>query len=107
MDRYKRQEMIRGWNPQVVRTANVMVVGAGTTGNEVTKNLTLLGISRITVVDMDRVEEVNLSRSVLFRDGDIGQPKAEVVAKRAIELNPDVELEGLTANAVFNVGCLE
>lgn len=105
--RYDRQEMIKGWDPKVIRGANILVIGAGTTGNEVIKNLVLLGIGRITVVDMDMVEEVNLSRSVLFRDADIGEPKAEIVAKRAMELNPDVQVIGRTCNVIYGIGNLD
>ena len=46
--------------------ARVMVVGCGALGNEVLKNLVLMGIRHIVVVDFDTVEADNLSRSVLF-----------------------------------------
>ena len=42
---------------------------------------------------MDEIEHSNLSRCVFFRDGDEGQSKAEIVAKRAMELNSDVKVE--------------
>ncbi len=107
MERYARQEMIPGWNPQVVHSAKVMVAGAGTTGNELVKNLALVGIGKIVIVDTDVVEEVNLSRSVLFRKHDIGQPKAGVLAQRATEINPDVEAAGLSADIIHDLGSRE
>ena len=57
-----------------------LVVGAGALGNEVLKNLALLGVGTVYVVDFDEIEESNLTRSVLFRAEDCGRPKAEVAA---------------------------
>ena len=54
----------------VDRGVNVMVVGCGALGNEVLKNLTLMGVQHIVAVDFDRVEIGNLTRSVLFRKTD-------------------------------------
>lgn len=73
-----------------------LVVGAGALGNEVIKNLALMGVGHLDVVDRDRIEASNLTRSVLFCTPDIqqhidaGTPKAVFAARRAGELNPDV-----------------
>lgn len=83
---------------------HLFVVGAGTTGNEVIKNLVLLGVGRITIVDFDSIEEVNLSRSVLFRDADIRKSKARIAATRAKELNPAVQIEGIDGDVVYDFG---
>ena len=40
------------------------------------KNLALLGVGTVVVVDLDSVENSNLSRCVLFREADEGRPKA-------------------------------
>ena len=53
-----------------VKNAHVLVAGAGALGNEVVKNLALFGVGHITVVDFDRIEVSNLTRSVLFREED-------------------------------------
>ena len=66
----------------------MLVVGAGALGNEIIKNLALLGVGRVFVADRDRIERSNLSRSVLFREADCGRSKAEVAAERARELFP-------------------
>jgi adenylyltransferase/sulfurtransferase len=73
-----------------LRSAKVLVVGAGALGNEIVKNLALLGVGTIVVVDLDVVENSNLARCVLFREEDQGKPKASLVCARAEELNPDV-----------------
>jgi adenylyltransferase/sulfurtransferase len=79
-------------------------VGAGALGNEVLKNLALLGVGRIWIVDFDHVEAGNLARSVLFRAEDAGRPKAEVAAKRARELNPEIQVMPLYADVIEDVG---
>ena len=58
-----------------------VVVGAGAPGNEVVKNLGLLGAGAVVVIDPDKVEPSNLSRSVFFRAADCGCPKAEALCR--------------------------
>ena len=80
--------------PGEPRTA--LVVGAGALGNEVVKNLALIGVERLLVVDRDHVEASNLTRSILFCTPDIQHhierrtPKSVFVAQRVREINPDV-----------------
>jgi adenylyltransferase/sulfurtransferase len=75
-----------------------LVVGAGALGNEVMKNLALIGVARMWIVDRDHVEASNLTRSILFCTPDITDhiashsPKAELAAARIAEINPDVEV---------------
>lgn len=90
--RYDRQELITWWEQDRLRSSRVLVVGAGALGNEIVKNLTLLGVGSIVVIDMDTVENSNLARCVFFREGDEGRLKAEVVAEAAHRMNPDVEV---------------
>ena len=66
-DRYARLRLIPWWDQERLKNATIMVVGAGAIGNELIKNLTLLGIGRILVYDMDAIESTNLTRSVLYR----------------------------------------
>lgn len=90
--RYHRQELITWWDQERLRDSRVLVVGAGALGNEVVKNLVLVGVGSIDVVDMDHIEHSNLSRCVFFREGDEGGLKAQVLVDRAASLNPDVSL---------------
>ncbi len=102
-DRYTRLRQL-GWDMELLRTASVLVVGAGALGNEVLKNLALLGVGRILVVDMDRIEDTNLARSALFRPGDVGRLKAEVAAERVRDLNPDVAIMACTGTVQEAIG---
>lgn len=90
-DRYLRIREL-GWDTNRLQKAKVLVVGAGALGNEVLKNLALLGVGNIWVVDMDHIESHNLTRTVLFRESDIGFSKAEVAAQRIREINPAIQI---------------
>lgn len=92
-DRYTRIRQL-GWDLERLQNAYALVVGAGALGNEVLKNLALLGWGHIVVVDMDAIEASNLARSVLFRQSDVGPDSFKVVAaaRRVRELNPDVHI---------------
>ena len=92
-DRQGTFQFISWWEREKVEKAKIMVVGAGALGNEVIKNLALMGIGNIFIVDFDEIELANLSRSVLFRETDTGRKKAEVAAARAKEINPNVHVQ--------------
>ena len=75
-----------------------LVVGAGALGNEVVKNLALLGVTAVWIADRDRIERSNLTRSILYCTRDIddqiarGVAKAVFAAERVREINPDVRV---------------
>lgn len=89
-----------------VKEARILVAGAGALGNEVVKNLALFGVGHIYVVDFDKIEISNLTRSVLFREEDAlnHRNKAEVVAARAREINPQIEVIPIVGNLFSDVG---
>jgi adenylyltransferase/sulfurtransferase len=103
-DRYSRLRLISWWRQERLSSARVLVVGAGALGNEVMKNLALLGLGTTYLIDLDVVEPSNLSRSVLFRDEDAGQPKAHVAARRARELNGEITIVPIHGDVITDVG---
>ena len=103
-DRYARMRLIAWWDQQRISTAKIMVVGAGALGNEVLKNLALLGVGTIHIVDFDQVQPSNLTRSVLFRQQHTGMNKAAVAASMAGELNPDCQLIAHDADVIHDIG---
>lgn len=104
VDRYARHRLIDWWDQERLLNARVLVAGAGAIGNEVIKNLALLGVGHLLIVDRDVVELSNLTRSVLFRAEDRGSFKAQVAARRATEINPDIEVRFLAGDLEFDVG---
>ena len=89
-----------------VKNAKVLVAGAGALGNEALKNLALFGVGNIFIVDYDKIEYSNLTRSILFRpeDADRGFSKAEVAAKRLREINPDIHVQAICGDLATDVG---
>ena len=103
-DRYSRLQLIAWWDQQKLSNARVLVVGAGALGNEVLKNLALMGVGQVYIIDFDEIEESNLTRSVLFRKRDCGRSKAETAAEALADLNPDVTTVPMMANVLTEVG---
>lgn len=98
--------MSTGFRQDQISAAQVMVVGCGALGNEVLKNLVLMGVRHIVVVDFDMVEIGNLSRSVLFSKADADQKrlKTEVATERLRQINPDVEIKTICGDVAYDVG---
>ena len=86
--------LLSWFEKEKVKNARVLVAGCGALGNEVVKNLALFGVGHIVVADFDRIELSNLTRSVLFREADamVHEFKADVVARRAMEINPQIKV---------------
>jgi adenylyltransferase/sulfurtransferase len=103
-DRLGTFDFISWWDREKVQNAKVMVVGAGALGNEVIKNLALMGIGNIFIVDFDKIELANLSRSVLFRETDNNRSKAEIAAARAKAVNPSVNVQYINGDITTKLG---
>ncbi len=90
---FARQQLIDGWDQDVVNNGCIMIVGVGALGCEIAKDFALMGIGKLILVDLDTIETSNLSRQMLFRPGDEGRPKAEVAAERLKEMNPFINID--------------
>lgn len=108
-DRYERLTAIDWWDGTLIRGARAIVAGAGALGNEVVKNLVLLGWGTVVVVDRDVVEASNLTRSLFFNTADVGDLKAPALAESAMRLNPDSRVLGLAGDlrAVLSAGLVQ
>jgi adenylyltransferase/sulfurtransferase len=76
-----------------LKSASVLVVGAGGLGSPLALYLAAAGIGRIGLVDFDRVDESNLQRQVLYGTASVGKPKLEAAAERLRDLNPHVRVD--------------
>jgi adenylyltransferase/sulfurtransferase len=86
-----------------VRELRVAVIGLGALGNEVVKNLALAGTGHLIIIDPEIVCERNLPRSIFFRVGAVGRPKAEVIAEILRSQYPDTQVTEYTCE-VADVG---
>jgi molybdopterin/thiamine biosynthesis adenylyltransferase len=68
------------------------------------KTLALLGVGHVLIADLDRIENSNLSRSILYRATDNGAFKADVAARAAREIYPDMKVHSFTGNVVYDLG---
>jgi adenylyltransferase/sulfurtransferase len=102
--RFSRFGLIEWWDQQKLHEAKILVVGAGAIGNEVLKNLALLGIGQILVIDLDQIEHSNLTRSVLFRPSDVGRAKAAIAAERIREIYDGCVIQEFCGNVMHEMG---
>ena len=73
--------------------SKVLIIGAGGLGSPVSIYLTLAGIGKIGIIDMDTVEISNLQRQILHSTDRVGQPKVISAVMTLSALNPDVKIE--------------
>src|ERR1041385_6051014 len=102
-DRFSRFRLIGWWDQEKLRSARVLVIGAGALGNEILKNLALLGFASIVVVDLDSIDATNLSRSILYRAADVGRRKSDVAADAVRNIFPEAQVHPITANVVHGM----
>lgn len=76
-----------------LRKSHVLVVGLGGVGAYAAEQMARAGIGKLTIVDGDVVNVSNRNRQLLALQSTLGRPKAEVMAERIRDINPEVELE--------------
>jgi len=89
-----------------LKSASVLLVGAGGLGSPLALYLAAAGIGRIGIVDFDVVDQSNLQRQVLHSTADVGRPKLESARDRIRAINPNVEVE-LFSTRLSSVNALE
>ena len=96
MTRYARHSILPGFGMAAqgrLKSASILVIGAGGLGAPLLQYLTAAGLGRIGIIDPDRVALSNLQRQVLFSSEDIGRLKVEAAAQRLRNLNPNVHFD--------------
>jgi len=92
--KYDRQERLALWDQHIIENSTILIAGVGGTGSELAKNLALLGIGSLVLVDDDTIEFSNLNRQMLFGERDVGKKKAKIAKKRIQDqFNPNIEIK--------------
>ncbi|KAI7945201.1 hypothetical protein MJO28_010896 [Puccinia striiformis f. sp. tritici] len=94
---YDRQ--IRLWGVEAqnrMRRSSVLMINLRGITTEACKNIVLAGVGSITILDDLNVSVEDLGSGFFFRDEDIGLKRVEVAKKRINNLNPRVEVIGIT-----------
>src|SRR5690349_5500512 len=102
-DRYDRQleyfgelaggGVDRGACQARLREARVVVIGLGGLGAWATWALAAAGVGHLVGIDGDVVEPSNLNRQTLYREEDVGQPKAVATARTLAAFNSSITFE--------------
>lgn len=95
LERYARHIVLReigGAGQERLKSAHVVVIGAGGIGSPALQYLAAAGIGQLTVIDDDKVDLSNLQRQTLFGDADIGVPKVDAAARALYRINPHVSV---------------
>ncbi len=75
-----------------LKNANVLVVGLGGVGAYAAEMIARAGVGRMTIADADTVAHSNINRQLVALHSTIGRAKAEVLADRLRDINPQIEL---------------
>ncbi len=78
---------------QRLKSARVLVVGAGGLGSPTLLYLAAAGVGTLGIVDFDVVDESNLQRQIIHGTSEIGRPKAQSARESLRETNPFVTVE--------------
>lgn len=75
-----------------LQQAHVLVVGLGGVGAYAAEMICRAGVGRMTIVDADTVQPTNINRQLPALHSTMGREKAEVLAARFKDINPDIQL---------------
>ncbi|MCR6693137.1 MAG: ThiF family adenylyltransferase, partial [archaeon YNP-LCB-003-016] len=96
LERYDRQIRINGFGEsgqRRLKSARVLIAGAGGLGFPISVYLVAAGVGTVRIVDCENVELSNLNRQLLHWDRDIGRRKVESAREKLREINPTVNVE--------------
>lgn len=95
-DQFIRTRLLVGDEPlERLKRARVAVFGVGGVGGYAVEALARSGVGTLYLYDDDTVSESNLNRQIAALHSTLGQPKAEVMARRVRDINPDCQVEAI------------
>ncbi len=90
----ERTELLLGdENIELLKRANVLVVGVGGVGAYAAEMIARAGVGRMTIADADTVNPTNINRQLVALHSTIGESKCDVLARRLRDINPELELK--------------
>ena len=93
-DIFSRTQLLVGREAmEALRQQRVIVFGVGGVGSWCAESLVRSGISRLTLVDDDRVCASNLNRQLMATTRTLGQPKAEALQRRLLDIHPEATVD--------------
>lgn len=94
LEKFLRTENLIGKeNLQKLKNSHVAVFGIGGVGGYVTEALVRAGVGKIDIIDNDTVSESNINRQIIATTKTIGQLKVDVMKKRLLEINPEIQVK--------------
>lgn len=93
--RYGRHLSLEEIGPQgqrLLKSARVLIVGAGGLGSPAALYLAAAGVGTLGLVDFDQVDRSNLQRQILYGESDVGRPKLAAAQERLRGMNPHVQV---------------
>ena len=89
----ERTELLLGEEKlNILKNANVLVVGVGGVGAYAAEMIARAGVSRMTIADADKVSETNINRQLVALHSTIGREKCDILADRLKDINPELQL---------------
>lgn len=94
MDNWKQRTelMIGTAGIEKLADSHVLVVGLGGVGGMAAEMICRAGVGKMTIIDRDTVSVTNINRQIIALTSTIGQNKADVLGKRLLDINPQLEL---------------
>lgn len=93
----QRTELLLGEDKMLrLRNSHVLVVGLGGVGAYAAEMICRAGVGQMTIVDADTVQPSNINRQLPALHSTLGRSKAEVLAERFKDINPDLKLNVLS-----------
>ena len=94
LNRFSRTELLIGKDSlEKLKNAKVAIFGIGGVGSYVLEGLVRAGVGNFVLVDKDDVDITNINRQIIATTSTIGKPKVEVAKSRALDINPDINIQ--------------
>ena len=94
LNRFSRTEVLIGKDSlEKLKNAKIAIFGIGGVGSYVLEGLVRAGVGNFVLVDKDDVDITNINRQIIATTSTIGKPKVEVAKSRALDINPDINIQ--------------